>query len=269
MWGVYPLNSTIVLSDLHLCKRLSSIGDIAELRPLWQGFDELILNGDTEESYSKRYATRSQDGRRTLVKLAEDDGLRVHLLNGNHDPMISNAHAYTLFEDKVLIMHGHAVFREVAPWTWYAPQIVAHRDELLIEFGDCYESQLRATQLASERSAKSRAVINRPRFIALPFKMAWCVAKILQTWKRFPVITEKWLATYAPKTKIVVVGHTHHAGIWNVHGRVIINTGCFGFPSHPRAVIIKNNTLKVVRIRKNNNMYYLAQELGSWQLDAL
>lgn len=266
---MYRLNSTIVLSDLHLCKRLSIIEDVTQLRALWQGFDELILNGDTEESYSKKYAPRSQEARRTLVKIAEDDGVRVHLLNGNHDPMISNAHAYTLCEDKVLIMHGHAVFKEVAPWTWYAPQIVAHRDELLREFGDSYESQLRTTQLASDRSAKSRATINRPSIIALPFKMAWCVAKILQTWHRFPLITEKWLATYAPKTKIVVVGHTHHAGVWNVHGRVIINTGCFAFPSHPRAVIVENNTLKVVRIRKNNNKFCLAQELGSWQLDAL
>jgi len=263
------LSRILVLSDLHLCKKLSTIVKINELRPLWQGFDELILNGDTEETYSRRYASRSQAATRTLIKTAEDDGLRVRLLNGNHDPMISDQHALSLQQDKLLIMHGHVVFPEVAPWTWYAQKIKTHRIELLLESEDSFQAQLEATRKASDRSAQSRATKNRPKLYEIPYRAIWCVAKILQTWIRCPSITERWLTTYAPKTKIVVVGHTHRAGIWEINNRIIINTGCFAFPSHPRGVIIENNTVKVFRIRKKNNEYYFSGELGSWQLDAL
>ncbi len=262
-------NKTLILSDLHLCKRLSTIETISQLRPLWQGFDELILNGDTEESYSKKYSSQSQEATRSLIKTAESDNVKVHLLDGNHDPMISDSHARLSHDSKVLIMHGHAVFPEIAPWTWYASKIKKHRNELLQASGDTFQSQLEATRIASNRSAKSREVKNRPNLIELPLRTAWCVFKILQTWKRCPSITERWLSTYAPKTKIVIIGHTHRAGIWEINGRVIINTGCFGFPSHPRGVVINENTLKVFRIQKINDQYNLDQELGSWQLDAL
>ncbi len=262
-------HKTLILSDLHLSKRLSNIESVIQLRPLWHGFDELVLNGDTEESYSKKYSEKSQRATRTLIKTAENDNVKVHLLNGNHDPMISDQHALAFHEKKVLVMHGHAVFPEIAPWTWYASNIRKHRNELLQESEDTFESQLEATRVASDRSAKNRAIKNRPNLISMPLRTAWCVFKILQTWKRCPAITEQWLSTYAPKTKIAVIGHTHHAGIWELRGRIIINTGCFGFPSHPRGVVIEGNTLKIFRIRKNNVEYYFDQELGSWQLDAL
>lgn len=259
----------LILSDLHLCKRLSTIEDVAELRPLWQGFDELILNGDTEESYSKKHSAKSQRATRALIESAEIDNVKVHLLDGNHDPMISDQHALTYHNDKVLIMHGHAVFPEIAPWTWYASKIKSHREELLLASGDGFDSQLEATRIASDRSAKSREVKNRPSLVEIPYRAVWCIAKILHTWWRCPSITEEWLTKYAPKTKIVIVGHTHRAGIWKIKNRIIINTGCFAFPSHPHGVVIDGNKLQLFRIRKTNNAYFFDQELGSWQLSAL
>ena len=263
------MKRTLILSDLHLCRWLSDIGSIAELRPLWQGFDELVLNGDTEETYSIRYEKVSKQATRELIETAKKDGVRVHLLNGNHDPMISDCHYYSSHEDQVLIMHGHVILHEVTPWTWYGKKIALHRQELINESGDGFESQLQTTQLASDRSASSRRKRDRAALIALPYRIAWGVVRILQVWKAFPRLTENWVSTYAPSTKIIVVGHTHRAGIWNVRDLVIINTGCFGFPSHPRAVIIEGSMLRVIRIRKKGNAYYLAKELGSWQLDAL
>lgn len=259
----------LILSDLHLCKRFSTIENVSELRPIWQGFDELILNGDTEESYSRKFSEKSQRATSTLIESAESDNVKVQLLNGNHDPMISNQHAITCHNDKVLIMHGHAVFPEVAPWTWYASKIKSHREELIQVSGDGFDAQLEATRIASDRSAKSREVKNRPRLIEIPYRGVWCVTKILHTWWTCPTTTEQWLTKYAPKTRIVIVGHTHRAGIWKIKNKIIINTGCFAFPSHPRGVVIDGNTLQVFRIRKINNEYNLDQELGSWQLDAL
>ncbi|MBC8522377.1 metallophosphoesterase family protein [PVC group bacterium] len=263
------MSRILILSDLHLCKRISNIESVSELRPLWQGFDELILNGDTEETYSLRYGKNSKVATRTLIKTAEDDGLRVRLLNGNHDPMISESNHYSSHDNRVLVMHGHVVLLEVTPWTWYGKKIALHRQELIKESDDSFESQLLTTQLASDRSASSRGKKNRPPLIALPYRIVWGILRILQVWKAFPKLTANWISRYAPKTKIVVVGHTHRAGIWKVQDLVIINTGCFGFPSHPRAAIIENNTLRVFRVRKKENAYYLDQELGSWQLDAL
>ncbi|MDP7008775.1 MAG: metallophosphoesterase family protein [Phycisphaerales bacterium] len=257
----------LVLSDLHLCKRLSTIDDVDQLRPLWQGVDTLILNGDTEESYSKKYAKDSQAKTKELLALASSDGVDVVFLNGNHDPMISDNHAIKIHNDSILIMHGHAVFPEVAPWTWYAKKIIAHRKQVLAELGNSYEAQLHSTQIVSDRSAKSRAIKNRPSLLGIPYRTVWCIIKILHTWHRFSRITDAWVSQYSPKSKFVVVGHTHHAGIWETKNRVIINTGCFGFPSHPRGILIEQNTLQVYRIKKQQNEYVLHQLLDSWDFD--
>ena len=267
--GRIVLSRILVLSDLHLCKRLSSVGDVLELRPLWQGFDELILNGDTEETYSKRCSQRSIEATRTLIQTAEGDGLQVHLLTGNHDPMISDRHYYSTHDGKILIFHGHAVFQEVTPWTWYGKAIASHRRKLIDKSSDTFESQLQATQIASDYSASGGKNKNKPSLITLPTRVAWSVLKVLEAWRKFPHMTFRWVSTYAPEAKFVIVGHTHHAGIWNVQDKVIINTGCFGFPSYPCAVVLENSNLMVFRIRKKNNTFCLSQELGSWQLEAL
>ena len=263
------MSSILVLSDLHLCKWLSNVGNVSQLRPLWQGFDELILNGDTEETYSSRHSAKSKKATVELIKTAEDDGLKVRVLNGNHDPMISDNHYYSSHNDTVIIFHGHAIFQEVTPWTWYGKTIASHRRKLINELGDTFESQLLATQLASEQSASGGKNKNKPTGLTLPVRGAWCVYRILRAWKQFPKLSADWIATYAPKSKFVVVGHTHRAGIWEYEGRVYINMGCFGFPSYPLAVVIENDTLQCFRVSKKNNLFYLGQDRGSWQLEAL
>lgn len=263
------MSSILVLSDLHLCKWLSNVSDVSQLRTLWRGFDELILNGDTEETYSSRNSVKSKMATAKLIKIAEDDGLKVRILNGNHDPMISDNHYYSSHNDTVLIFHGHAIFPEVAPWTWYGKTIASHRRKLINELGDSFESQLLATQLASEKSASGGKNKNKPTRLTLPIRVVWCVHRILRAWKDFPKLSADWIASYAPTSKFVVVGHTHRAGIWEIDGRVYINMGCFGFPSHPLAVVIENNTLRCFRVLKKNNSFYLGQDLGSWQLEAL
>ncbi|MHC4948927.1 MAG: hypothetical protein ACYTG1_11800, partial [Planctomycetota bacterium] len=58
----------------------------------------------------------------------------------------------------------------------------------------------------------------------------------------------------------VLLGHTHHAGIWPLRGRVIINTGSFVFPGRPRAAVLEGNALSVHRIRRYDGLYDLAEQ---------
>ncbi len=94
--------------------------------------------------------------------------------------------------------------------------------------------------------------------------IAPAIIKILKCWKRYPTIVAMWTKQFAPSATYIITGHTHHAGIWERDGKVIINTGCFGFPSHPRAVVLDNDTLTVHAIKKRNGSFVLDGVYSSW-----
>ena len=68
---------TVILSDTHLAGNGQGAGSADALRPLWQGADELILNGDTAEL---SHPTLRADAAREVMRiqdLCEEDGVRA------------------------------------------------------------------------------------------------------------------------------------------------------------------------------------------------
>ena len=123
------MSKTLILSDIHFCKNGSSVPSFESLRALWQGFDNLILNGDTAETLSSTLAEPSIQLTELLVEAANDDKIKVTLLGGNHDPDISDIDYVYLLQEKVLVFHGHAAFQDIAPWSWRSPYIHRARNE--------------------------------------------------------------------------------------------------------------------------------------------
>jgi len=92
--------------------------------------------------------------------------------------------------------------------------------------------------------------------------------QVIDYWRKIPKLAASFLQEHAPLARFGVFGHTHHAGIWNINDRVIINTGSFGFPGRPRAVTIDDDrTLSVWPIRTRNGAYQLdATPLSTWSI---
>jgi len=259
------MSKTLILSDIHFGKPSSTAGSAQQLRGLWEGCESLILNGDTTETHSVNSCVKSKKLTAELFELTKKDGVHTTAIAGNHDPEISETNYAWFWDNRVLVFHGHAVFPGVAPWSWRAPFIHQRRIDLMSESDDGFEEQLEAVRKASLAAAKGEFKHHRPSPLHMASLAIPASFRVLQSWWRFPKNTSNWVNQFASSAKFIVVGHTHHAGIWNVDGRVIINTGCFGFPSHPRAVIIDENELTVYRLKLLNNRYTLGQVYSSWK----
>ena len=187
----------------------------------------------------------------------------MQLLTGNHDPN-NGINSTWLCNETILVTHGHVALKGVAPWSWRSKYIEEARKYYLQNSGDGFTEQLEATQKASFDAATGEFKKYSPSTIKL-FLIAFpAIIQVLLSWVKFPRLMANWAMTYAPSAKFIVTGHTHHAGIWKCNDMTIINTGCYGFPSHPRAVIVDESKIEVYKIQQSGDLFSLGQRLRSW-----
>ena len=263
------MSKTLILSDIHFCKNGSSVRSFDSLRSLWQGFDDLILNGDTAETLSSTLAEKSIQLTESLVDAARAEGVHVTLLGGNHDPDISDLDHVYLSQEKILVFHGHAAFQDIAPWSWRSPHILRTRSEYISLQGDGFAQQLEAVRNAASKVRTQEFNKFKPTPIQMMMLAVPSLLNVLRGWCIFPSLVSRWVETYSPQSSFVVTGHSHHAGIWKRSDRTIINTGCFGlrgFPSRPRAVVIDDQQLRVFKLRKSNGVYEFGNQVASFEV---
>lgn len=258
------MRRTLILSDIHFCKRSSNVKNVEQLRPLWRGYDALILNGDTSELHCAEHSEKARIATENLAKMTHEDGVELTLICGNHDPTISDIEHAWFFDKKVLVFHGHAPIYGGAPWSWRYSHFANTFNKQLEITNDGFSEQLLAVREASIQSATGAFNEHRPSKCKMLSLAIPAVVKILLCWKRYPTLVSNWAEIYAPTASVIITGHTHHAGVWRRNNKIIINTGCFGFPSHPRAVEINNEKISVYKVVKKNNNYALGRVCASW-----
>jgi hypothetical protein len=84
------------------------------------------------------------------------------------------------------------------------------------------------------------------------------VATVLSYWARYPRFAADWAARHAPQAGTVIVGHSHRAFVRTESGRRIVNTGSYGFPGRPHAVVIEGSTVRVHGIASRGGFYALS-----------
>jgi UDP-2,3-diacylglucosamine pyrophosphatase LpxH len=113
--------ATVIISDTHLGRRRGAAVTARSLRPLWREADHLVINGDAADVHHRTHALDARCELDRLVNLCQRDGVKLTLLAGNHDPLISPARHLTLHDDRILVMHGDAMHPAVAPLSPNAP----------------------------------------------------------------------------------------------------------------------------------------------------
>lgn len=256
-------NKTLILSDTHLGRPGNAALSAEALRPLWQGFQCLILNGDTAELHHPAHRISAAKKTIRLFDYCEEDGIEVFILSGNHDPFISDHRHLDLAGGQIFVTHGDVFHPAVAPWSPRAGRMRKTNRKAFKAFRpdtrSTLEARLRASQFAShaewdllnEEAGHSsiQSMMFRP----------WALFQVLHYWWRYPTIAARFADEHKISARYLVTGHTHRPGIWEVGNRTIINTGSYGFPGKPMGVTLTNDTLSVFAIELNNAEYQLAE----------
>ena len=249
-------HQTLLISDTHLGKPGAATAEA--LRPVWQGIDELVINGDTAEvqvPWLRGAAVRELD---RLEQLTARDGVRLTLISGNHDAYLTDRRCLQLADGRILVMHGDALHPAVAPWTRFAKSLAERtKHEIQRAPADDLRTRLDITQHVGHSEFLREYVLSSlgesaaRRILARPIE----VPKVLWYWRREPRLARLFMQHYAPEARVLIVGHSHRRAVWQRGSKTIINTGAFTFPGRPQCVLHVGDTLSVHRILKQSPSY--------------
>lgn len=246
---------TVILSDTHLAGNGQGAGSADALRPLWQGADELILNGDTAElSHPTQRAGAAREVMR-IQDLCEEDGVRLTFLSGNHDPLITDRRFLRLCSGEVFLTHGDMLHPAISPWTSYAKQLKELHQDALSHLDLMDRAQLDHQAMAAAHASHMKwehiAEHEPPKLgpIAKKIDIAGKVTRVLWFWHRLPKLAARFAQRYAPEARFFIFGHIHRAGVWHFGEQTIINTGSYHCPRRPHAIVIDDQQLAMHRVK--------------------
>ncbi len=95
------------------------------------------------------------------------------------------------------------------------------------------------------------------------------VLLILKCWREAPRRAEKLAEAFRPNARIIIIGHTHRAGIWRIGPRIVINTGSFMMFAKRYAVDVKNNVVSVKQIVLDGGLFVAGKEIARFDATRL
>lgn len=266
-----------IVSDLHIGHRASVLEDMSTAKPLAEGVDRLIFNGDTLEL---KYGDldKSHYNADKQKKLFDQEtatwGPEIDLITGNHDPAISDIHFRSICDHQVFITHGDALFKEVAPWSSNVKNLAASSTSInpdqtgTLETLHTYLDQFKQVSIKAHKLEDGYNPTQWGK-IKILLHQAWPPStpfKILNCWRQVPDRAVSLTSRFGLKPKFIVVGHTHNPNIWQRGDQTIINLGAY-FPwPGARCIDIANGQLQVRKIHKSRNTIRIGKTLATFLL---
>lgn len=255
---------TLIISDTHLGRPGKATADM--LRPVWEGVDELVINGDAAEvqiPWLRAAAVRELD---RLEDLTRRDGVSLTLVSGNHDAYLTDRRCLELAGGRVLVMHGDALHPAVAPWT-RSGKAMRKLTERALADADPAERESLHTRLSIAQHVGHSEFLEEYVLssrgaggIWHALRRPWEVPRVVAYWRREPEMAMRFIERYSPGTRVLIIGHSHRAGVWRRGDRTIINTGAFSFPGRPWCAVVSEGDLSVHRLVKTRGVYTRAAD---------
>ena len=271
-----PTDPTLILSDLHLGHRASLIRDPEQLAPVFREANTIVLNGDTAEL---RHQIDRPVGRMlaaTLARVCHSSGAKAIFINGNHDPVISHIDHLDLADGQMLVTHGDMLFLGIAPWSRQAYAYRKIHLRALDQLGPDALLNFEKRLLATKRTSLKLQLLEEPttlgRFpgVGLIVRQFWPPFRpfmILHAWWETPKLGAKLLQAFRPETRYLLIGHTHFPGCWNHGGRVVINTGSFVLNFGACAVLLKEKSFEIRKIKRYQKNFVLGKRLKEFGIN--
>jgi UDP-2,3-diacylglucosamine pyrophosphatase LpxH len=263
---------TIVLSDLHLGRR-GSAAQSHRFARLIATHRRVIVNGDVAELHHGEFRSAAEEELARFRELCARSETRLDLVAGNHDPFVSNIRSLTLCEGSVYLTHGDAFHPAIAPWSPYAAAMESAFRKALAESAGDRESEVARLAAAREAAVAEWQALGDGAHISTIASMAVRPHRALAAiryWRRYPNMARDWASRFAPHADTLVVGHSHRPFVTELDGVRIVNTGAYGFPGRPLAVVIDGRDVAVHRIEMDERLFRLREQpLARWTTGAV
>ncbi len=225
-----------VISDLHYGHNRSRAPEPCQLIESMRGdMDILVIAGDLAETRPEHaFKEQGINYRNELRLTCAEAGVELIELSGNHDTD-TPAMMLKLWEGRVVVVHGHMFYDEVAPWGWeYLSNKKACR-ALIDSYSNRSHDIVEKLELARAMSLHSTPQHQSHWQSGSHYlnKMLHCFwppqrpIAILLAWKNAPNRAELFAQQFAPQSKHLVFGHFHRTGQWRRGERLLYCTGAW------------------------------------------
>lgn len=224
------------ISDIHFGHVKALVREPEELAFLLEGCTHLVVCGDLSETREGPYRAEGLEKRARFLQMCRDAGVRAVLLAGNHDPDEETG-LLKLQGGRICALHGHALFKEVAPWGWeYLKNKQASR-ELIAAFPEADADLRKRLELARAMSVLvppiyTRSRVYRNKLVRFLAHSAWPPGRpmqILLAWLTMMRRMRQFTDRFFPEAEVVIFGHLHRRAVAGKRGgRLYVNLGaCF------------------------------------------
>jgi predicted phosphodiesterase len=270
-----PRQRTRILSDIHYGDQSSRVLRLAQMRPLFDGVDRLILNGDTLDTRPGPAPDHTAEIRAHVLEFFPRMVPAMTFLSGNHDADFTSTHYVDLADGAVFVTHGDIFFDNIVPWSADVPLITRLLHE---EFAPVPEARRRDLdvrlavfrRVAARVPQRHQSERNRLKYIASLFiDTVWPplrIVNIFRSWRAMPQRASETARRYRPQAKFILAGHTHRPGIWPTPGVTVINTGAFCRPFGSFAVDVTEETLTVRTIEFRRDEFRVGTTVAEFPL---
>ncbi|MGC4073119.1 MAG: metallophosphoesterase family protein [Nibricoccus sp.] len=263
---------TRILSDLHYDDAASQVRSLAMLRPLLNGADRVIINGDAIDSQVIAHGPELIAEVKAFFAAHAPETL---FIAGNHDPDISPVNELILGGGQIWATHGDVFFEYLAPWSPNLPEfrrrIHALRDHLPPAERDRLETRYRILReisvgLPPEHDPADRSFLHQLARASRIFVNPRRPLSMIHAWTTSPRTAAEMAAKYHPSARFVIFGHIHHPGVWKKQGHIVINTGSFTPPRGALMVEFDDKNLRVLRINRRRDAFHPGKVIAEFPL---
>ncbi len=221
-----------VISDLHYGHVRSNAPSPQQLVAGMQGIDILIVAGDLAELRPGPWQAEGERLHLELQQACEQAGITLYHLAGNHDPEVPTM-MLSLWQGRIVIIHGHALFDQVAPWGW---EYLHHRKQvqrIIAQYPNRNSDLESRFELTRRMSSAIEPIYHSPskchcEILAKLLHCFWPPQRplnIIGAWLSAPYRAERFAKSFAPQCDCLIFGHVHRNGRWRRGARQLITTG--------------------------------------------
>jgi predicted phosphodiesterase len=267
-----PGKLTRIFSDLHYGDHASRATRLAQLRPLFEGVSQLVLNGDTLDTRSGPLPAYTAECRAAVSAFFPREVPDATFLSGNHDADFTPLHHLDLAGGNVFVTHGDIFFNDIVPWSHEAAvigrRIAEEMRTLPVELHDDLDRRFDVfRKVAASLPQRHQSERNKLKF-ALHYMAdtVWPplrILRVMRAWRLAPQRAAELTHQHRPRAKFVVCGHTHRPGIWRMPtGLTVINTGSFCPPLGGYVVDLSDETVAVRQVDFRGDEFRAGQTLA-------